>query len=90
MKNPRGEIKPSVGDFIVANLSPDLGAVGADFSEPGVAELVRSQKIGWPICDVDQGLSVHGVILTEVAFRLPEYVAAPGFINCNRCHSGRN
>ncbi len=52
--------------------------------------MIRPQKVGGPVCNIDQGLSVHRVILAEMTLRLPEYVAETAFINCDRWHPGQS
>jgi hypothetical protein len=73
----------------MTNPDPDLGnTVGERFGMPGVAGSVSPEEICASARDVNQDPAIHIVILAEMAFRLPKYVVAPGFINCNRRHSG--
>ena len=80
---PRHLIDSTVCDPAVADLNPNLGAIGKRLGSPRIAEMICSKNTRRIISNVDQRLPAQLGIIREMAECIPEYVSNATFVNCD-------
>jgi hypothetical protein len=80
---PRNPVDSTVCDPAVADLNPNLCAIGKRLGSPYISEMIRSKNIRRIIGNVDHSLPAQLGIIREMAECIPEYVSNATFVNCD-------